>query len=336
MRVWIRGAIAVALALAGFIAADNVLHATGAGSVTPSARELTDRADRWGQLPVVALGLSYWAHLKTSDPELLGQGRRTRAEAWQQLGRYGPAADLAMETVRHSPNDDTVMTASFALLQAKDVNTQRELIDLVTGEDAPPLAQPDLPVSVYLSLLERRGRYAEAIALVENLDTRRWSGSAKRRLDELRLYIYLAAQRPDAVLDWLGEPAPAYCLEVRECAASRQVSEAQAQAMLGECDRADVILTELVDQLRAEPFEDRIDEQTGSDGEVWTATISSSGQWECRALGLLGRREDAAAACLRQLDANLSIATAAGREMAEHLVSPRLVCTPAATVGSAG
>lgn len=333
MRVWIRGAIAVTLALAGFIAADSVLQATGSGGFTPSARELTERAAGWNQPPLMALGLSYWAQSKTSDPELLFSGQQTRARAWRDLGFSGAAADLMRETVLRAPTDATVMDASFAFLAANDLEAVRQLTELVTGEQAPRLQQPDLPVSVYLSLLERRGRLSEAISVVENLDTRRWSGSAKRRLDELRLYIYLAAQRPDAVLDWLGEPAPAYCLEVRECAASRQISEAQAQAMLGECDRADAIVTELVDQLRAEPFEDRIDEQTGSDGEVWSATISSSGQWECRALGLLGRREEAAAACLRQLDANLSIAAAAGREMAERLVLPRLVCTPAETAG---
>lgn len=336
MRVWIRGAIALALALAGFIAAESVLQATGSGSFMPSAGKLTERANRWSGVPVIALGLSYWARSKTSDPDLLFLGQQTRARAWRDLGLYGPDADLMREIVSRAPTNANVINASLAFMRADNLDAVRELTDLVTGEDAPRLASPDAAVSAYLAMLDRRGRYAEAIAVVENLDTSRWSGSAKRRLDELRLYVYLAAQRPDAVLDWLGEPAPAYCLEVRECAASRQVSEAQAQAMLGECDRADVILTELVDQLRAEPFEDRIDEQTGSDGEVWTATISSSGQWECRALGLLGRREDAAAACLRQLDANLSIATAAGREMAEHLVSPRLVCTPAATVGSAG
>ncbi len=334
MRVWIRGTIAVAMALAAFIAADTVLHATGVGGFTPTARELTDRAAGWNQPPLLALGLSYWARTKTSDPELLLSGRQTRAEAWRELGRYGPAADLARAAVLQAPTDYTVMEASWAFNQAHDLDALRELIDLVAGEQAPRLAQPDLPVSVYMLLLERRGRVDEAMAAVENLDTRRWSASARRRLDEVKLYTYLAARRPDAMLEWLREPAPAYCLEVRECAASRAISEAQALALLGECDRADSILDGLVDQLRAEPFREEIDEQFGPDGEVRTATISSSGQWECQALGLLGRRDEAVEACLQDSGMNLSIATAANREQVELSVRPRLVCRPGGAAGA--
>ena len=333
MRGWIRGAMALAMALAAVIAADTVLHATGVGGFTPTVRELTDRAAGWNQPPLMALGLSYWARTKTSDPELLLSGRRTRAEAWRELGRYGPAADLARADVLRAPADDTVMEASWAFSQAEDLDALRELIDLVTGEQAPRLAQPDLPVSVYMLLLERRGRVDEAVAVVENLDTRRWSASARRRLDELKLYTYLAARRPDAVLEWLREPAPAYCLEVRECAASRAISEAQALALLGECDRADTILTELVDQLRADPFRDNIDEILGADGAPWMSTISSSGQWECRALGMHGRREEAVEACLQDSGTNPSTATAASRESAGYGVPPQLECAPGGTVG---
>tara|TARA_R110002072_G_scaffold100250_6_gene220789 strand:- start:3730 stop:4830 length:1101 start_codon:yes stop_codon:yes gene_type:complete len=334
MRVWVRGAIAVAMALAAFIAADTILHETGVGGFTPTASELSDRAAGWGERPVIVLGLSYWAHSKTTDPELLLSGQRIRAEAWRRLGRYGPAADLARQAVLESPTDYTVMEASFAFSQAEDLDALRELIDLVIGEQAPRLAQPDLPVSVYMLLLERRGRIDEAMAVAENLDTRRWSASARRRLDEWKLYTYLAARRPDAVLDWLRDPAPAYCLEVRECAASRAISEAQALALLGECDRADTMLDELVDQLRAEPFREEIDQQLGADGEVSTATISSSGQWECRALGLLGRRDEAVAACLQDDGTNPSIATAGSREGTEYGVPPRLECVPGGTAGS--
>ncbi|WP_339744431.1 hypothetical protein [uncultured Maricaulis sp.] len=334
MRVWIRGAIAVAVALAAFIAADTALHATGSSGFTPSALELTERAARWGEAPVIALGLSYWARSKTSDPDLLFSGQQTRARAWRDLGFFGPAADLMRETVLRAPTDNTVSEASYVFVQANDLDAARELTELVTGRQAPRLAQPDLAVSVYLSMLVSRGRNVEAIAVVENLDTIRWSGSAKRRLDELKLYIYLAAQRPDAVLDWLREPAPAYCLEVRECAASRQVSEAQAQAMLGECDRADATLTELVDQLRAEPFRENIDDVLGADGAPWMSTISTSGQWECRALGMLGQREEAVDACLQDSGTNPSTATAASREYAEYGVPPRLACVPGGTAGS--
>lgn len=333
MRVWIRGVIAVVMALAVFLLADGVLQANGVGGFTPSAQELTDRAARWGEAPMIALGLSYWARSKTTDPDLLFSGQQTRARAWRDLGFSGPASHLMRETVLRAPTDNTVAEASYVFMRANDLDAARELTELVTGRQAPRLTQPDLAVSVYLSMLASRGRNEDAIAVIESLDTVRWSGSAKRRLDELRLYMYLAAQRPEAVLDWLREPAPAYCLEVRECAASRRVAEAQAEAMLGACDRVETILTELVDELRAAPFREEIDEQFRSDGERWSATISTSGQWACRALGLLGRREEAVDACLQDSGINPSTATAASREYAEYGVSPRLECIAGGTAG---
>ncbi|WP_417467900.1 hypothetical protein [Maricaulis sp.] len=333
MRVWIRGAIAVVLALGAFIAADSVLEATGVGGYTPSARELTEQAAGWGQQPLLALGLSYWARSKTSDPDLLFSGQQTRARAWRDLGFSGPAADLMRETVRRAPTDNTVAEASFAFAQANNLDAARELTELVTGQQAPRLAQPDTAVGVYVSMLASRGRIEDAIAVIENLDTSRWYGPAKRRLDELRLYLYLAAQRPESVLEWLREPAPAYCLEVRECAASRAIAEAQALALLGECDRTDSVLDGLVDQLRADPFREEIDEQFRPDGEVWSATISTSSQWECRALGMLGRREEAVDACLQASETNPSTATAASRAYAEYGVPTRLECVPGGTAG---
>ncbi len=325
--------MAVAMALAAFIAADTVLHATGVGGFTPSALELTERAAEWNQPPLVALGLSYWAQSKTSDPDLLFAARQARIHAWRQLGRPGPAADLLLEDVRQNPTDYAVMEASFALMDANNLHGLRELTALVTGGDAPGLQQPDLVVSSYVAVLQRQGRASEAMAVLDGLDVSNWSDSAKRRFDELRPYFYLQARQPDAALEWLRQPAPAYCLQVHQCTVSRQIAEAQARAMRGECERADAILSELVERLRAEPFREEIDEILGADGVPQMSTISRSGQWECRALGMLGRREEAVDACLQDRGTNPSTATAARREDAEYGLAPRQECVPGGTVG---
>ncbi len=333
MRVWMRGAIAVAMAVAGFIAADSVLHATGAGGFTPSARELTERAAEWNQPPLVALGLSYWAQSKTSDPDLLFAARQARIHAWRQLGRPGPAADLLLEDVRQNPTDYAVMEASFALMDANNLHGLRELTALVTGGDAPGLQQPDLVVSGYVAVLQRQGRASEAMVVLDGLDVSNWSDSAKRRFDELKPYFYLQARQPDAALEWLRQPAPAYCLQVHQCTVSRQIAEAQARAMRGECERADAILSELVERLRAEPFREEIDPILNSQGHLSSYTVSASPDWECRALGMLGRREEAVDACLQASETNPSTATAASRAYAEYGVPTRLECVPGGTAG---